>query len=53
MSTIPLPFSSPLITPNFYATLVFFRQFSTWAAFGDVDRRFAHILARNASAVEE
>jgi hypothetical protein len=52
MSTIHLPFSSQLITSNFYSKLVFLRFF-TWIALGFVDLLLPLILITKPNAVEE
>jgi hypothetical protein len=53
MSTIHSPFSSQLITSNFFSILIVFRQFFTWISLGDVDLCFSLTLVRKATAVEE
>jgi hypothetical protein len=49
MSTTHSPFSSWLITSNFFSVLIVFCQFFTWIALGYVDLHFS----LNTDAVEE
>ena len=52
MPTICSHFSSWLITSNFSSVTIFFRQFFTWIAVGDVDLRFSLMLIRKDNAVQ-